>query len=507
VSGNRVGASALIVCLFALTITSVARASPLFELLGGGFGGGGLNARATGASAASTYFNPSLLPKARQGLELGWLVLHDSIQLDLLPRSPSDDVPASAFDRVRTDRPPVPTIWLNQGCSPATGSCVREVPRAPRQGDGSTDSVRGYQMLGLVNHLLGESLTLGLYALVPLQSFTQAHSFFVDEREQFGTNSLHPELLSDRLTPVSLAFGAGSRLWRRLYLGLSFTLGLNNGAAATAYVGNSTRLNETLQLSTRVDVETTVSPHVALSYEPSDRARIGFTLHSPQKVVIDTEFGIYLPNGDVQQARRTATHAYLPWIAAVAGSYDLSPRADRTWELVATIAFERWSRYIDRQSERPSSAYAWRDLATGALGLHFARGPYSAGFDASYRRSPVPDQSGRTNYVDNDRLGMHLGGNFEWPLPSLEVALRFGAQAQVHVLPERKVQKLDPRTTASRKPRDQLVVDEWPDDSIDISTGRVIADAAGLQTNNPGWPGFGSRGYLIAGALTVALLY
>ncbi len=493
--------------LLLASLSSPARASPLFELLGGGFGSGGLNARATGPSAASTYFNPALLPKAKQGLELGWLVLHDAIRIDPAARSPSDDVPLSAFDRVRTDRPPVPTAWLDQGCTPATGSCVREVPSSPRQAEGSSDQVRGYQMLGLVSHLLDQTLTLGLYALVPLQSFTQAHSFFVDEREQFGTNSLHPEMYADRLTPVSLAFGAGGRVWKRLYVGMSFTLGLNNSASASAYVGNSTKLEETLELSTRVDVETTVSPHVGLNYEPTDRSQLSFTVHSPQRVVIDTEFGIYLPNGDLQFARRTATHAYLPWTAALGGSYDLWAAQEQSLELVATLTFERWSQYINRQSERPTSAYAFRDTATGAVGLHFARAPWSVNWDAVYRPTPVPKQTGRTNYVDNDRIGTLLGATFDWPLPSLGVSLRFGAQAQLHVLPERRQRKLDPRAGGSRKPADQLVRDEWPDDSVDISTGRTIADASGLQTNNPGWPGFRSRGFVSAGGLTVSLMY
>jgi long-chain fatty acid transport protein len=494
-------------CLLAMLLfASRAHASPLFELVGASFGNGGFNARGSGPSAASTYYNPALLPKAKQGLELGWLVLNDAIDIDVMARSPGQDVPPSALDRVRTDRPPVPTSWLDQGCTPGMGGCVRPVPAAPRQADGSSDRVRGYQALGLVSHLLGESLSLGLYALVPLSSFTQAHSFFVDEREQFATNSLHPELYADRLTPVSLAFGAGSRIFGDLYLGLSFTLGLSNSARATAYVGNSAKLDETLELSTRVDVETQVAPHLGLSYEPSKRARLSFALHSPQKVVIETQFGIYLPNGDLQYARRAATHAYLPWSAALVGAYDLSRSEEQVLELVATVGFERWSLYENRQSERATSAYEWRDIATGALGLHYTRGAFTVGGDANYRPSPVPKQTGRTNYVDNDRIGLLVGSSYEWAVRRFDIAFRFGAQAQVHVLPERTQRKLDPNG-GGRVPRDQRVVDEWPDDSVDISTGRPIAEAAGLQTNNPGWPGFSSRGYVLAGALTAALLY
>jgi len=484
-----------------------AAASPLFELVGSSLGGGGLNARATGASAASAYFNPSLLPLAKQGLDVGWMLLTDSISIGLDARSSAVDVPLSAVDRVGTDHPPVPTSWLENGCSPSTGgNCIRDVPAAPRQQDGSSGNVRGYQMVGLVNHLLGESLSLGLYTLVPLSSFTQAHSFFVDEREQFFSNSLHPELYSDRLTPVSLAFGAGSKLYKHLYIGLSFTLGLNNAAGASAYVGNSRLLDQTLELSTKVNVETTVSPHMAVTYQPSDDLSLSLTVHSPQKIVIDTEFGIYLPNGDIQHARRVATHSWLPWTTALAGSYNLARREGVRWDLAGTLTYERWSQYLNRQSERPSSAYAWHDLVTAAVGLHMRRGPWTSNLDANVRRTPVPAQTGRTNYVDNDRYGFLLGASYEVPIPKYEASFKVGAQAQLHVLPAHSQRKLDPSASSST-PANQRVLDEWPDNSVDVSTGQVIAEAAGLQTNNPGWPGFRSKGFITGSVLTLSLMY
>ena len=480
-----------------------ALASPLFELVGAGLGTGGFNARGTGASSASAYFNPALLPRAKQGLELGWLVLHDAIDIHLDARSPVVDVPLSSIDRVRTGAPPYPTRWLDQGCTPATGRCVRDVPAAPRQQAGSSGSVRGYQLLGLVNHVIAEHLSLGLYALVPLSSFTQAHAFFADEREQFFSNSLHPELYADRLTPVSLAFGVGGEVYDGLSLGLSFTLGLNNGADAGAYVGNSGQLAETLQLSTKVDVSTTVAPHLAFAYDGGDRWTASLVVHSPQKMVTDTEFGIYLPNGDLQRARRSATHAYLPWITALAGTYDLIRSTNGGLRLAGTLTLERWSRYLDRQGTRPAGRFAWHDIVTGSLGLRYTRAALASYLDLTMHPSPVPSQIGRSNYVDNDRYGAVAGVNYELRVPRLRVGVRFGAQAQVQVLTERYHRKLDP----TLRPSEQLVRDEWPDDAVDVSTGQPAPEARGLQTNNPGWPGFRSRGYLAGGMLTVALLY
>lgn len=499
---------ALSALAFLLTC-GTAQASPLFELMGSGVGTGGFNARSTGASSASTYFNPALLPRAKQGLDVGWYMLNDAISITLDARLSAFDVPTSALNRVRTDTPPVPTDWLQNGCSPVSGQCARDVVAQPRQSEGSSGSVRAYQLLGLVNHLLDDYLTLGFHALVPLTSFTQANSFFADEREQFASNSLHPELYSDRLTPVSLAFGAGSRPTDWLSLGLSFTLGLSNQADAVAYVGNSGKLSETLELSTKVDVAASVSPHAAAVVTPFEGLDFALTVHSPQQMQIETAFQIYLPNGDIQRASRTATHSWLPWIVGLGTSYTVVKRALNTWDLTGNVTFERWSQYVNRQNERALRDYEWSDTFSGALGVRLSHDERLRTFlDINYRPSPVPMQTGRTNYVDNDRYGLSGGLDYELPFPSWKVALRFGAQAQVHMLRERHQSKLDPRSPRfSGGSYSQLVVDEWPDDSVDVSTGQPIAAAAGLQTNNPGWPGFSSRGFIMGAGVTVSLLY
>lgn len=496
-------------CALALGLPTTAGASPLFELVGSSFGTGGFNGRATGTSAASTYFNPAFLPRAKQGLELGWYVVNDAISITLDPRANGVDLPESSLDRTGLDLPPVPTTWLDNGCKPDSGKCVTAIDPQTRQSDGSSGGVRAYQALGLVNHIVDRYLSLGFYALIPLNTFTQAHSFFVDEREQYFSNSLHAEMYGDRLTPVSLAFGAGSQVTKWMSLGVSFTLGLTNTADAGAYVGNSAKVPETLQLSTKVDVAASVSPHFGVLFEPLDDLDLTFTLHSPQKMEINTGFGIYLPNGDSQYAIRPATHAWLPWTAGLGATFDVFKNARNAWALTATGTFERWSKYLNRQTERPIKDYAFTDIFTGAGGVRYTRDEKLATYiDLTYRPTPVPLQTGRTNYVDNDRYGVMGGLQYDLPVPAWKVAFRFGAQAQLQLLPERHQKKFNPTDKAlAGKTYSQLVVDEWPDKTKDISTGQVIAEAKGLQTNNPGWPGFSSKGVITGGGLTVSLLY
>jgi long-chain fatty acid transport protein len=500
-------ACALIVIAL-LLYAPAAAASPLFELLGPLSGQGGFNARVGAPSAASAYYNPALLPRARRGLDVGTFVLHDAIAIELMARSPQNDLAESGRGKYQGgDRPALPTRWLEQGCRPDRGgTCLTPLPARPRQGAGSSGGVRPYASIGLVVPIVADYLTAGLYALVPLKVFTRGHSFFVDEREQYFSNSLHAELYGDRLDAISIALGLGSQLTEQLALGLSVTVNVGNDAQASTYVSNSAALGETLQLSNQVEVDGSVAPHGALHYQPLPWLAISATLHSPQKFEIRTTTISLLPLGDLQRAERRAVHDWQPWIVGLGGQWDLASRARQQWSLLAHVAWARWSRYQNRQGERARVDFAWSDTLSGSLGLrHALDARLRSRLDVSYVPSPVPDQVGRDNYVDSDRIGMTLGAEYDLPSTRTGLTFRIGGQAQLHVLRRRVVHKLDPSALPPLYP--QLVVDEWADDQVDPTTGATYPDAIGLQTNNPGWPGFRSRGLLLGAGLTLSLLY
>jgi long-chain fatty acid transport protein len=488
---------------------TAARASPLFELVGSSVGAGGFNGRAYGASSASTYFNPAMLPRAREGIELGWFVLNDSISMTLDGRSRGVDVPETVIrDIGGRSVPPVPTMWLESGCTPVPGAtlgCDTTLRPQPRQSAGSSGNTQAYQVIGLVNHVWDRYLTYGLYTLVPLGPYVRANSFFNDEREQYFSNSLHPELYADRLNAMALSFGLGSQPLDWLSLGVSFTLSLANSAAASAYVGNANDIAQTLQLSTKLDVAAGISPHFAAVIEPIEPLHLSVTVHTPQMMGIKTISTTYLPSGDQQSAEREAIHAFLPWIAGLGAAYDIYRGERHAWALTATGTYQMWSKYRNRQGERPLPGYAWSDIPTIAAGVrHTYDGVLATFVDGIFHPTPVPAQTGRTNYVDNDRIGVGAGVSYDFYIADIGAMLRVAGQMQMHFLPERYQRKLDP-TLAGSAGR-QLVVDERPDGVID-TRGMPIPEAAGLQTNNPGWPGFASRGVLAAGGVSVSLLW
>ena len=494
---RRPGPSGVAACA-ALACAAPVSASPLFELTGAVQGAGGFNARVVEAGAASAYFNPASLPDAPVGFDLGLFVLADQIGIGLEGRpTPAADVP---LDSVNMERPgggrypsqAIPTVWLEQG-KPATPPDPPLRPR-PRQGSGSGHHLRLYQALGFVQRLWGQRLAVGLYAMIPYSRFTGAAAFYSDQREQFFSNSLHPELYADRLTATSLSFGAGGRITPTLSVGATFTLSLRTAAATPTYLTDVGRF-ESIMVDSDVGVSIALAPHFGVVYQPAPHTRLGATVHTPQKFQIDTDFSFLLANGIEQRAVVHFTHAYLPWMFALGLAHDLVGGGDRALAIAGTVLYARWSSYLDRHGERPLPAQAWFDTITGTLGLRWRQGAARTFLDMTFQPSPVPDQTGRTNYVDSGRVAASAG--FDYRAPVLGGTLRAGIQAQVH--------RLLPRRTAKVEGAPDPVIDEVPDDAV--VGGQPLAGRAGLQTNNPGWPGFASAGWILGAGINVSLSF
>jgi hypothetical protein len=181
---------------------------------------------------------------------------------------------------------------------------------------------------------------------------------------------------------------------------------------------------------------------------------------------------------------------------------------------VATLQYADWSSYEDRHSERPHPDYAWSDTLDVSLGVRYAQQRFAAFVDATYLPSPVPAQTGRTNYVDNDRVGVGGGASYEFELWGGHFEL--GAQLQAHRLLARHVTKFLAPDNPQPNPHQpgfgdnfypQLVIDEVPDDAVDGQLRDPVPGRDGLQTNNPGFPGFASEGWILGGAINLSILY
>jgi hypothetical protein len=175
-----------------------------------------------------------------------------------------------------------------------------------------------------------------------------------------------------------------------------------------------------------------------------------------------------------------------------------------TVTVVAHVKYAKWSDYIDRHGAQPSGAYAWYDTVSPTLGVRYRHDAVRVLLDGLYQATPVPDQTGRSNYVDSDRIGVSAGADYSFPLWGGK--LRAGLQTQAHRIVPREVRKIAAPPSPSGDPGDpNLVIDEVPDNAI--YNGMPLEGRDGLQTNNPGWPGFSSSGWIFGGGVYLSFNY
>jgi hypothetical protein len=499
----RGGARILVAGLLAgLAATErVAGASPLIELTGAIGDNGGMQGVISGPGAASAYFNPALLNDADDGVLFAYELVSEQVGVTLYGRTGSD-VPLSVGTRTVTTpsgtpipNDVVPTQWLQKGCPAGTGPNQCPTPgfaARPRQAEGTSGVNRSYGVFGLVKHLVPERFSLGFYAMVPISNLTTAQAFYPDEREALFSDSLHPELYGDRLTSISFVLGAAFQILPQISIGASAALGLANMASSNTYVRDPTNYS-TLLVDNSITTQVALSPVVGITYKPVSWLRFGGALHGPEKFTVDTTIDATLPSGTTSGGTVDNVFDWMPWSVSVGTEADVVRRGKYSMSLTGSIKYAFWSAYIDRVGQSPSiygPQLAWSDTLSATVGVRHRYGDARGFVDLGYVPSPVPEQIGRSNYVDNDRVMLAAGGDIALTIGPAHI--RPGAQFFVNRLIYR-----------SNVKDDSMITDEVPDGSVFSTTGKAVPGSAGLQTNNPGWPGFSSEGWVWGGGVTV----
>ena len=111
--------------------------------------------------------------------------------------------------------------------------------------------------------------------------------------------------------------------------------------------------------------------------------------------------------------------------------------------------------------------------------------------------TPVPEQTGRYNYVDNDLILYSIGGGVAFELGGYDVSADLAAQ--LWQMKELTVRKDSP---SERTKEDGGFIDEVPD-TVEGPTGEPLEEARNFQSNNPGLPGYTLGGFM--GSITLTL--
>jgi long-chain fatty acid transport protein len=469
-------AAALAVLLWA---GGEARATSTMEIIGATTGGNQITARVLSHGSAATYFNPSLLPEATPKIEAGIFGLALQSNIHLQPRPAGVDVPSSIYT---TNAP---------GRSLATA----DLPN-PRANTGDDNNVL-YAAIGIVRPLAGKALVFGFHAFLPVRGFLDERGFFVDEREQYFSNQLHPELLGDRLSVSSITFALGSQLSDWISIGAGIDVAILTQSRVTVYVPDASDQSHVV-LAPDIHTDSKFRPYFAATVHPNARSSVVATVHTAFSNDTQGQNDIRFWNYTYPAGQNSVPQIYTisqgnePLRIALGGSF-CGRRLDdgRTpWEIGVQLLGERWSHYRDRQGASPLDT--WNNTLSYAIGGGFLWRNRHVTADLGYIPSPVPDQTGRTNYVDNSRLVASAG--IEGPVKFFGRELEAGVTIFGSYFLPREVSK-DPGAA-------HPVVDEFTDNSTDLTTGLPAAGAAGLQTNNPGYPGWKSTGFMLGAGAT-----
>ncbi|WP_428268255.1 hypothetical protein [Haliangium sp.] len=475
--------------LLALSLASWPRAelqaSPLLELVGGIGGGGGFNARVIGHSPDATYFNPALLSTAAESFDISLFGVDTTLAIDVGIRPAQADIAPSIYD-----------AWLGDGTggvTPLTDPPLATEDLGPRQYDNGLTGFQSYVGFGAVKHIIGDKVVFGFYGSLPTRKI-QSHSvFYADEREQYFSNSLRFELYDDRLSLSTFAFALGSRVNDLVSVGVGFVGAIDTSATTPVYVPDGGDLGR-VYLAQSLSVDTRLSPHFGAELRPYSWLRVTAAVHTPTAVKVVGSNDITLPNGTTEVQEFEFTHGYDPLTIAVGAAGRVWTCRERELTVVASAVWRNWSSYVDRHSDSPAAV--WNDTITANLGGRYRTGETEFLVDATYVPSPVPDQTGRENYVDNSRFGVVAGVNADTEI--FGTRLRGGFFLQGHRLLARSVEKSEDDPNP--------VIDEFPDNSVLLADPNTpLAEAQGLQSNNPGYPGFSSSGFVLAAGVTVRL--
>ena len=354
--------------------------------------------------------------------------------------------------------------------------------------------------LALTFKLLSEDLRAGVLIYFPSVGFAHASPQLPDERQQYFENQLSFELLDERLKSEVLAMGMSYRLsdWLSLGVGLKTLQVANN--TTHVYTPNAADPGRSYLL-TELEQNTETALVAGAMIQPWDFLRLGLSFHDEISFQVRGESLIQIrgqENEDdfpVVQPIKQVQHGSVPRFG-VGAAY-----TGAQWTATLEGSWSLWSRYLG-----PDGVLArFDDTYSIAGGYEYQLRPGTwLRSGMAWLPSPVPEQTGRTNYVDNHRIVAALGAGNEFTVWDRRFQLDVGVQ--MHALLARQTSKQLPARASACTVENHDLCDEVPDSKVDTPV-LSSAQTKGLQTGNPGFPGFSAGGYMLAAAVDVRWLF
>jgi len=450
--------------------SAVAHSSP-FEVYGVGARSSALGN--TGSASArdysAVYYNLAALSQARHGIGGGVTYALKALEVTLTERPEGYDVPD-----LGPLSPSVPTTYTLQS----------------RRGQDSTDHTLNL-WFGASSDLGTRDFSLGALVSLPVyHSRDQYSSAFPDERERLFSNAVSFSLLGGRVEHFVVQLGGAYQIVEWLSIGVGASVIPDAFTQNAIYMPDASRQDE-IELNVGVRASTRWRLQGGMLFTPQERLSVGVSYRDEQYMSVQGQ--------NVVQVRGLQEGEGYPFVQEMSLAFHYSPRqftygvswAGERLGLTSELVYSLWSDYRGQHLERASFEDTW----SPRLGLSWALSDgQELRVGARYEPTPVPPQTGRTNYVDNNRGVLSVGSGHE-----LEVygkLLKLSWHAQGHLLLGRTDQKSLPSAVELCSSSTSALCDEVPDDTLDPVSRQPAPSAQGLQTGNPGFPGYSSGGWI-----------
>ena len=426
---------------------------------------------------SATYYNPAGLALAQPTFSAGLTLTYDDVAIRLKERPAGYDLPD-----LGSKSPLIPTKY-----------------RLSTRGD-TTDIPATYALhLGGVVAPWIDQLRFGFAAGLPVGSVGEQTARFSDEREQYFSNRLDFELLGHRQQQMSVLLGAGFRVTDWLAVGIGLSLLPNSTTNAGVYLADSGHQDQ-IQMAVQNNQKWNPTMHAGLMLTPSSRWQFGMAWRGQNAFNLDI-------HNEVQIKGFQGTSSGFPIPQSAHFVMNFTPHqfvagaAYKSGSVLGTVDVIRslWSHYVDTVGDPAGFIDTW-SVRMGGQWQATEQTQLYAGL--RYEQTPVQDQTGRTNYVDNDRVGVSGGARHRFAVGERNIEV--GWYLSVQRLLARDTNKSQ---TAAQNcaPGVKSVCDEVADNITDPVTGKSVPQAQGLQTGNPGFPGFLSYGTILAVGLDLRI--
>ncbi|MGC9042986.1 MAG: OmpP1/FadL family transporter [Myxococcota bacterium] len=443
-----------------------------------------------GRSVGSLYSNPALLSGLKNHISVNFNLNVPDMKIELMKKPTHSDVPISIYDS-------------NVGNSKNNFKTLPTVELMNRRSDTIVDDSTAFIGIGLAYNFNIPKFQLAGIIQLPV-SFPEAavlSTHYNDEREAIFSNRLYFTRFGQWEKIAAGLAGVSYDILPMFTLGLSAQITVMTKTHLAIYIPDASVQDYSLA-NADANISTGIRPIAGFVYRPSDWLSVGAVFRDESWVEVAGTGELLLWNyheADPYKTipKRTAQSFPLA-ISYEPREYEMGMGLKYSrFSLQFAVLFQEWPLYRDQHNRHPfvldnpmskeiEKKFHFESTFNflGNLNWDYSNNK-SAQLGFAYYPTPVPPQIGRTNYVDNDLMAFSLGHKYDFRL--FDRSFTLNGMAQIFYMFKRTTYK-----------DVGLILDEFPDDSTTLLSNSPMLEAKGLQTNNPGFPGYISYGLVIA---------